>query len=69
MNAVGYTDIAGYYFKPSGEATIAFKSGARTAIEQQGHRIVANIGDQESDLSGGHADRSFKLPNPFYFIK
>ena len=28
------------------------------AIEQQGYRIVANVGDQESDLEGGHADRA-----------
>lgn len=69
LNAAGYTDLAGIYFKPSGEPTIPFKSGARAAIEQQGYRIVANVGDQESDLEGGHADRSFKLPNPFYFIE
>ena len=64
----GYTDLQGVFFKPSGNATIPFKSGERAAIEQQGYRIVANVGDQESDLAGGHADRSFKLPNPFYFI-
>ena len=68
LTNVGYTDLSGVFFKPSGEATIAFKSGERAAIEQQGFRIVANVGDQESDLAGGHADRSFKLPNPFYFI-
>ena len=68
LTNVGYTDLNGVFFKPSGEATIAFKSGERAAIEQQGYRIVANVGDQESDLAGGHADRSFKLPNPFYFI-
>ena len=64
----GYTDLQGVFFKPSSDATIPFKSGERAAIEQQGYRIVANVGDQESDLAGGHADRSFKLPNPFYFI-
>jgi HAD superfamily, subfamily IIIB (Acid phosphatase) len=64
----GYTDLQGVFFKPSGEAVIPFKSGERAALEQQGYRILANVGDQESDLAGGHADRSFKLPNPFYFI-
>jgi len=64
----GYTDLQGVFFKPSGDATIPFKSGQRAALEQTGYRIVANVGDQESDLAGGHADRSFKLPNPFYFI-
>jgi len=29
---------------------------------------VANVGDQLSDLAGGHAGRDFKLPNPFYHI-
>jgi hypothetical protein len=27
-----------------------------------------NIGDQMSDLDGGFAERTYKLPNPFYFI-
>ena len=30
--------------------------------------ILVNIGDQQSDLAGGHARRAFKLPSPFYFI-
>jgi predicted secreted acid phosphatase len=68
LTTAGYTDLSGIFFKPSSDATIAFKSGQRAALEQQGYRIVANVGDQESDLAGGHADRSFKLPNPFYFI-
>jgi hypothetical protein len=29
---------------------------------------VANFGDQFSDLSGGNEDRSFKMPNPNYFL-
>jgi acid phosphatase len=48
--------------------TIAYKSGQRARIEKQGWHIILNLGDQESDLKGGHADRAFKLPNPFYFI-
>ncbi|HSD23923.1 MAG TPA: HAD family acid phosphatase [Solirubrobacterales bacterium] len=68
LDGAGYADLAGIFFKPSGEAVIPFKSGQRAALEGQGYRIVANVGDQESDLAGGHADRSFKLPNPFYFI-
>jgi hypothetical protein len=30
--------------------------------------IVANMGDQPSDLEGGFAERTFLLPNPFYRI-
>jgi predicted secreted acid phosphatase len=68
LNNAGYTDLSGIFFKPGADAVIPFKSGQRAALEGQGYRIVANVGDQESDLAGGHADRSFKLPNPFYFI-
>jgi hypothetical protein len=60
----GYTLIT----KPSGIETIPYKSGERAKIEQQGFTILANVGDQDSDLAGGHARRAFKLPNPMYFI-
>jgi hypothetical protein len=58
----------GLAMKPSSAGTEAFKAGQRAAIEQQGYDIALSMGDQESDLDGGHADRAFKLPNPFYFI-
>jgi acid phosphatase len=40
----------------------------RAAIEDEGYTIVANVGDQPSDLEGGHAERAFLLPNPFYRV-
>ena len=58
----------GLYEKPPTAGTERFKSSARAAIEKRGYDILANVGDQASDLDGGHADRAFKLPNPFYFI-
>lgn len=46
-----------------------FKTFARNEIEQKFNAtIIANLGDQDSDLVGGHAERTFKLPNPFYYI-
>lgn len=45
-----------------------YKSGARAHIAQEGYTIIANVGDQQSDLAGGYAERAYKLPNPFYFI-
>jgi hypothetical protein len=48
--------------------TVEYKSEARAGIEKKGVQLIANVGDQESDLAGGHADRAFKYPNPFYFI-
>lgn len=44
------------------------KTAARAAIESGGVRLIANVGDQESDLVGGYAERTFKLPGPFYQI-
>jgi hypothetical protein len=45
-----------------------FKAPQRAAIEGQGYTIIANIGDQPSDLAGGHAEQTFLLPDPFYRI-
>jgi predicted secreted acid phosphatase len=54
---------------PNGSCTtIHYKSATRAHIESLGYDIVANFGDQFSDLEGGHADRTFKLPNPNYFL-
>jgi hypothetical protein len=54
---------------PNGSCTtIHYKSATRAHIESLGYEIVANFGDQFSDLSGGYADRTFKLPNPNYFL-
>ena len=48
--------------------TTQYKSLTREHIESLGYDIVANFGDQFSDLNGGFADRTFKVPNPMYFL-
>jgi hypothetical protein len=48
--------------------TILYKSGVRAHIEELGYDIVANFGDQFSDLKGGFANRTFKMPNPNYYL-
>ncbi|MGY6022166.1 HAD family acid phosphatase [Streptomyces spinosirectus] len=49
--------------------TVQYKSGTRKHIEQDlGYEIIANFGDQYSDLDGGYADQKYKLPNPTYFV-
>ncbi len=65
---IGYKKL---YLKPrTGKInTVTYKSGARKEIMQNGYIIIANIGDQWSDLEGGNSVRSFKLPNPMYFVK
>jgi hypothetical protein len=54
---------------PNGTCTtIHYKSATRAHIESLGYDIVGNFGDQFSDLVGGSADHTFKLPNPNYFL-
>ena len=48
--------------------TIQYKSGTRAYIESLGYDIVADFGDQCSDLQGGFADKIFKMPNPNYYL-
>jgi predicted secreted acid phosphatase len=49
-------------------STIEYKSQTRKHIEDTGYDIVANLGDQFSDLIGGSADQVYKLPNPTYYL-
>jgi putative acid phosphatase of HAD superfamily subfamily IIIB len=58
------------YLRPNREATRdGYKARTRARIERRGFDIVVNLGDQRSDLDGGHARRAFKLPNPMYVIE
>jgi hypothetical protein len=70
LAAAGYVNPDGFYFRPESdrERSLApFKTGARREIARQGFQIIANLGDQASDLAGGYAERAFKIPNPFYY--
>jgi predicted secreted acid phosphatase len=49
-------------------STTQYKSMTRQHIESLGVDIVANFGDQFSDLNGGFADSTYKIPNPMYFL-
>ena len=51
--------------------TIEYKSQTRRHVESAaggGYDVVANFGDQFSDLKGGYADHAVKLPNPTYYL-
>ncbi|MFF0834241.1 MULTISPECIES: HAD family acid phosphatase [unclassified Streptomyces] len=41
----------------------AYKTAQRADIEKRGYTIIANIGNSATDLSGGHAERTYKLPD------
>ncbi|KAL3625410.1 hypothetical protein CASFOL_030864 [Castilleja foliolosa] len=52
-----------------GKPASVYKSEKRKEIEDEGYVIRGNSGDQWSDLTGfSVAERSFKLPNPMYYI-
>jgi acid phosphatase len=78
LEQAGYHDWDGFYLRDPntlGQPVADFKTAARVDIESRlGYTIIANIGDQESDLRCGHAERCdhaerrFKVPNPFYYI-
>ncbi|MFE1250374.1 HAD family acid phosphatase [Streptomyces sp. NPDC058735] len=40
-----------------------YKTAQRVAIEKKGYTIIANIGNSATDLSGGHAEKTYKLPD------
>lgn len=71
LKAAGYTDYQGLTLVPDDKtfaSAVEYKAPARAAIEAQGYVVVLSLGDQYSDLLGGHAANTVKLPNPFYFI-
>lgn len=53
---------------PAAKSAVDFKAPERRKIMEQGYTIVLSMGDQQSDLDGGYAERTFKLPNPVYFL-
>lgn len=70
LRAAGYGRWVQLYLKPDDydqDSVVPYKSGARREIEEQGFDILLNVGDQWSDLEGGHARATFKLPNPMYY--
>ncbi|MFS4096874.1 HAD family acid phosphatase [Streptomyces sp. AF1A] len=61
----GY-DVSGLYvrgFFDLFKDVAAYKTAQRVDIENRGYTIIANIGNSATDLSGGHAEKTFKLPD------
>ena len=71
LRAAGYSGWVKLIMRPAGTTTPSaadYKAPEREKIEDAGYTIIANIGDQPSDLAGGFAERTYKLPDPFYRI-
>ncbi|CAL0326032.1 unnamed protein product [Lupinus luteus] len=75
LRNVGYLKYDKIIFKDTtkgiykGKTTLVYKSVERKKLEKEGFRIIGNIGDQWSDILGtSRAVRSFKLPNPLFYV-
>jgi len=70
LQAAGY-EWTGVLLKPDAlntQSAVEFKAPERKKLVDEGYTIIVNMGDQMSDLEGGFAERTYKLPNPFYFV-
>ncbi|MFI0960255.1 HAD family acid phosphatase [Streptomyces sp. NPDC021080] len=65
LKSVGYP-VDGLYVRDLPDLfdeVSAYKTGKRAEIESLGYTIIANVGNNTTDLVGGHAERTFKLPD------
>ncbi|WP_171109134.1 MULTISPECIES: HAD family acid phosphatase [Streptomyces] len=65
LEKVGY-EVDGLYvrgFFDLFKDVAAYKTAQRVNIESKGYTIIANIGNNTTDLSGGHAEKAYKLPD------
>ena len=72
LRSAGYNDWQGLILRAEQDRnipTIEYKSAERAKLIARGYILLLNVGDQWSDLLGvPQADRSVKLPNPFYYL-
>ncbi len=75
LKKAGFISWSGLMLKPDDyieTSVVPYKTDARAKIEAQGYDIIFTMGDQESDLKGTmkgrFADKTFKIPDPYYFI-
>lgn len=71
LKRAGFYPWDGIFFRPDDymfKSRIPYKTSVREFLTHQGYEILFSIGDQDSDLLGGFAHKTFKLPNPMYYI-
>jgi len=65
LKTVGYP-VSGLYVRDLPDLfdeVSDYKTSKRAQIESLGYTIIANVGNNTTDLVGGHAERTFKLPD------
>ncbi len=71
LRAAGFPDWAEVILRDPSENDMKaaeYKAGRRAKLEQQGYTIALTLGDQASDLDGGHSEKTLLMPNPFYQV-
>ncbi|KAF4399216.1 hypothetical protein G4B88_022299 [Cannabis sativa] len=72
LRSVGYNSWDKLLLKGKnfvGKPAAEYKSAQRKILEKEGYKIIGNMGDQWSDLLGTNIGlRTFKLPDPMYYI-
>lgn len=72
LKKVGYHTLEKLLLRGSadtGSTALTYKSSEREKLEKEGYRVLGNMGDQWSDILGTHiGNRTFKLPDPMYYI-
>ncbi|GLJ26164.1 hypothetical protein SUGI_0501780 [Cryptomeria japonica] len=72
LQSQGYNDYDGLILRghfEKGKGAVVFKSHKRQELIENGYYIWGNVGDQWSDITGDYVgNRTFKLPNPMYFV-
>ncbi|KAL7162548.1 hypothetical protein ACSBR2_042943 [Camellia fascicularis] len=72
LKKVGYHTFEKLLLKGSaytGTTAVTYKSSQMKKLEKEGYRVLGNMGDQWSDILGTHiGNRTFKLPDPMYYI-
>ncbi|MDH6143452.1 putative secreted acid phosphatase [Kitasatospora sp. GP30] len=65
LSEAGYTvdELRGRDLGDLFEPVQQFKTNERIKVENEGYTIIANVGNNWTDIDGGHAEQTFKLPD------
>ncbi|MFJ9457522.1 HAD family acid phosphatase [Kitasatospora sp. NPDC101447] len=65
LQSAGYTvdELHGRGIGDLFKSVQQYKTDERIKVENEGYTIIASIGNNWTDLNGGHAERTFKLPD------
>ncbi len=71
LESAGYRNWTGLIMRQQDSPRFAvdYKVAERKKLSESGYRIILSLGDQDSDLAGPFAGKTFKLPNPFYYLR